>query len=91
MTVAAADAKFKKLVKDNGTLCAKYCGASRVRKDSANDHMLNVLSALWNDSLIFALMLLIILFMLYFVMCAFDDNNIQVFWVVSGLIPYYML
>jgi len=27
----------------------------------------------------------------YFVMCAFDDNNIQVFLVVSGLIPYNML
>jgi len=24
MTVDAADAKFKKLMKDNGTLCAKY-------------------------------------------------------------------
>jgi len=27
MTLDAADAKFKKLMKDNGTLCAKYCGA----------------------------------------------------------------
>ena len=27
MMVDAADAKFKKLMKDNGTLCAKYCGA----------------------------------------------------------------
>jgi len=91
MTVAAADAQFNKLMKDNGTLCAKYYGASRVRKESANDHVLNVLSAPWNDSLIFASVLLIVLFMLYFVMCAFDDNNIQVFWVVSGLIPYKML
>jgi len=73
MTVTAADAKFKKLMKDNGTLCAKYCGESRVRKDSANDHVLNVPSALWNDSLIFASVLLIVLFMLYFVMCAFFE------------------
>ena len=73
MTVAAADAKFKKLMKDNGTLCAKYCGALRVRKDSANDHVLNVPSALWNDSLIFASVLLIVLFMLYFVLCAFFE------------------
>ena len=28
---------------------------------------------------------------LYYEMCSFDDNNIQVFLVVSGLIPYNML
>ena len=61
MMVAAADAKFKKLMKDNGTLCAKHCGASRVRKDSDNDHVLNVPSTLSNDSLIFASVLLIVM------------------------------
>ena len=46
----------------------------------------------WNDSLIFASVLLFVfLTWLDFVMCAFDDINIHIFGVVSGLIPYIML
>ena len=44
------------------------------------------------DSLIFASVLLFVLLTWFdFVMCAFDDINIHIFWVVSGLIPYIML
>ena len=41
--------------------------------------------------LIFNLTVMVAVLLLYFVMCAFDDNNNQVFWVVSGLIPYNTL